>query len=186
MSEGTALHLVDEPFWFCVHARPKQESVTARMLRSEMRIEVFSPFVRFQRARRTGPAWVREALFPGYLFAKFSYPQQHRQIRATSGVATIVGFGGAPAIVSPEIIRSLREHVSDQETVVIDPEIRLGDEVNVIEGPFRGLRAVVTRVMPARQRVGVLLEMLGMEREVEVSTAAILPDVTHPMIERPD
>ncbi len=185
MSDAEAGYLTDEPFWFCVHTRPKQEAVTARMLRNNASIEVFSPFVKFQRPRRTGTAWVTEALFPGYLFARFSYPAQHRHVRATSGVATIVGFGGAPALVPPEIIASLRNYVSDRETVVIDPEIRPGDEVNVVEGPFCGLRAVVTRVMPARQRVGVLLEMLGMEREVEVSSAAVLPDVTHPMVERP-
>lgn len=44
------------------------------------------------------------------------------------------------------------------ETITIQPEVSLGQEVQVVEGAFAGLRAVVTRMMPARQRVAVLLE----------------------------
>jgi hypothetical protein len=32
--------------------------------------------------------------------------------------------------------------------------------------------------------VAILLNMLGQEREVEVSVAAVLPDVRHPLAER--
>jgi len=62
--------------------------------------------------------------------------------------------------------------------------VEIGEEVQVVEGPFRGIRAVVTRVMPARERVTVLLELLGMEREVEVPGNAVLPDAKHPMAPR--
>ena len=39
-------------------------------------------------------------------------------------------------------------------------------------------------MMPARARVMVLLELLGMEREVEVSEQAVLADAIHPMASR--
>jgi len=53
--------------------------------------------------------------------------------------------------------------------------------VKVIEGPFLGVRALVTRLLPARDRVAILLSLLGQEREVEVSAGALLPDVRHPL-----
>jgi len=53
--------------------------------------------------------------------------------------------------------------------VEIPNTVEIGEEVQVVEGPFQGIRAIVTKVMPARERVTVLLELLGMEREVEVS-----------------
>ena len=40
---------------------------------------------------------------------------------------------------------------------------------------------MVSRVMPARERVAVLLEVLGMEREVEVSFDTVIVDIPHPM-----
>jgi transcription antitermination factor NusG len=56
--------------------------------------------------------------------------------------------------------------------------------VKIVGGVYAGVKAVVSRVLPARQRVAVLLEVLGMEREVEISTEALLPDASHPLSPR--
>jgi transcription antitermination factor NusG len=151
------------------------------MLRTEVGIEVFCPFLRFERARRTGRTWVTEAMFPGYVFARFPYITEFRHIRATSGVVNVVTFGGLPSVVPDGIIADLRAGVKDEETIEIHSTIGVGDEVQVLVGAFQGVRALVTRVMPARERVAVLLEMLGMEREVEVAARDVLPDIPHPL-----
>ncbi len=174
--------MTDDLLWYCVQAKPRTERMTSQLLRTEAGIEVFCPFVRFERARRSGRSWVTEAMFPGYLFARIGYVSQHRLVQATHGVSKIVGFGGQPSVVPEEIIRELRASVKDEETVTIESGIEIGEEVNVVSGPFKGVRAVVTRVMPARERVAVLLEVLGMEREVEVAESTIMPDISHPMV----
>jgi transcriptional antiterminator RfaH len=120
-------------------------------------------------------------MFPGYLFARFVYPELYRRIAATSGVAKTLSFGGRPAVLDESIIADLRHHVADGETVEIACEIKAGEEVKVIEGPFVGVCALVTRVLPARERVAILLNMLGQEREIEVASSAVLPDVRHPL-----
>jgi len=173
----------EELLWYCVRAKPKQEGVTTRLLRQELGLEVFCPKIRFKRARSTGVAWVNEAMFPGYLFARFVYPPLYRRIAATSGVAKILSFGGRPCVIAESIIADLRLHVADGETVEIHSDIKEGEEVKVIDGPFLGIRALVTRILPARDRVAILLSMLGQEREVEVSATAVLPDVRHPLAE---
>ena len=160
-----------ELLWYCVKARPKQEGIATRLLRQEMGLEVFCPKIRFKRARSTGVAWVQEAMFPGYIFARFAYPLLYRRVAATSGVAKTLSFGGRPCVLD----------VADGEIVEIASDIKEGEEVRVVEGPFLGVRALVTRILPARDRVAILLSMLGQEREVEVSAAALLPDVRHPL-----
>ena len=173
--------MTDDFEWYCLRTKPRNERITSNMLKVETGIEVFCPFVRFERARRSGKLWVTEAMFPGYVFARFRYVSQNRHVRAGRGVVKIVTFGDIPARVAPEIIGELRNAVQDQETIVIQPGIEVGEEVNVISGPFRGLRAIVSRVMPARERVAVLLEVLGMEREVEVAFDTVIADIPHPM-----
>ena len=173
----------EDPLWYCLKTGPKQEGIATRLLRAEMGLEVFCPKVRFKRARATGVAWVSEAMFPGYLFARFSYPALHRRIAATSGVSRILSFGGRPCVVEGSIIEDLRRHVADGETVEISAEIREGEEVKIVEGPFMGVKALVTRVLPARERVAILLNLLGQEREIEVSAKAVLPDAKHPLAE---
>ncbi len=173
-----------DPQWYCVRVRPKQEAVTARMLRAEMGLEVFCPFVRFKRARRGGTMWVTEGMFPGYLFGRFAFAESHRHVLSISGVSSIVRFGERPAVVPGAIVEELRAHVTGEETIVIPQEIAAGSEVRIVGGVYAGVTAVVSRVMPARERVAVLLEVLGMEREVEISAEALLPDVAHPLAPR--
>ncbi len=167
--------------WYCVKARPKQDGIATRLLRQELGLEVFCPKIRFKRARSTGVAWVQEAMFPGYIFARFIYPELYRRVAATSGVAKTLSFGGRPSILDESIIADLRLHVADGEVVEINSDIREGEEVKVVEGPFLGVRALVTRILPARDRVAILLSMLGQEREIEVPVATLLPDIRHPL-----
>lgn len=175
---------IENAHWYCVKARPRQEQSARTALVNEGGIEVFCPMLRFERARKSGRVRVCEAMFPGYLFARFCYESQYRLVGTSNGVSTIVSFGGIPAIVPDAIIHELRASVADGETIEIPTNLSVGEEVQVVEGPFQGIRAIVTRVMPARARVTVLLELLGMEREVEVAEKAVLPDVLHPMAPR--
>jgi transcription antitermination factor NusG len=97
------------------------------------------------------------------------------------GVTKVVGFGGQPAVVGEGIIEELREFARDNEVVEIAPQVVPGDEVTVLDGPFKGLRAVVTRIMPAKERVAVLLDLLGTQREVEVTLGRVVPGKVHPL-----
>ena len=170
--------------WYCVKARPRQEQAAKIAMVNEAGLEVFCPMLRFERARKSGRVRVLEAMFPGYLFVRFCYETHYRLVGTSNGVSTIVSFGGIPAIVPAAIIDELRASVADGETIEIPSNLSIGNEVEVVEGPFRGIRAIVTSVMPARARVTILLELLGMEREVEVPQQAVLPDAVHPMLPR--
>ena len=175
---------MEDVHWYCVKARPRQERSAKAALASEAGIEVFCPMLRFERARKSGRVRVVEAMFPGYLFARFCYAEKRRLVGSINGVSTIVSFGGIPAIVPEAIIGELRASVADGEMIEIPSSLSVGEEVQVVEGPFQGIRAIVTAMMPARARVTVLLELLGMEREVEVAEKSVLPDVIHPMAPR--
>ncbi len=167
--------------WYCVKVRPKQEQLTARSLRTDVHLEVFAPSLRFQRSRGKGKMWVSEALFPGYVFARFQFCDAIRHVRATRGVANVVGFGGVPSVLADNVISDLRIFVTEEEMVTVPAEVVLGDEVSLVSGVFSGIRAVVTRVLTARQRIAILLDFLGEVREIEVSLADVLLDRVHPL-----
>lgn len=173
-----------DPLWYCLKTQPKHEKLAAHFLRTKAELEVFCPMLRFQKATVTGRKWFEEALFPGYIFGKFPYLSHYRLVSGAMGVSKIVGFGGVPSVIGEEVILGLREFARDNETIEIAPEVLPGDEVAVMSGPFKGLQAVVTRVMPAKQRVAVLLEMLGTQREIEVPIERIVPGKVHPLSAR--
>ena len=68
----------------------------------------------------------------------------------------------------------LSEHVGEKEIKVIDYEPSQGDNVKLAGGAFAGLDAVVTQILPARDRVRVLMEFLGRKVEAELERAAVL------------
>lgn len=122
-----------------------------------------------------GPVWFVEAMFPGYLFAKFVYSKQHRSVECSHGIRGIIHFGNRLATLSESIVAALQSRVGAEEVVTVDSSIRIGQPVQITEGPFQGLEAVVTRLLPARERIRILLEFLGRTLETEISAAKVLP-----------
>ncbi|MBE7157039.1 MAG: hypothetical protein INR62_01145, partial [Rhodospirillales bacterium] len=69
----------DQPSWYCVRTQPRQEHVAAGHLRRLDEVEIFCPRIRLKKCQRNGSAVVvTEAVFPGYLFARFPFAQRHR------------------------------------------------------------------------------------------------------------
>jgi len=114
-------------------------------------------------------------MFPGYLFAKFVYSSQHRAVESSHGVRGIVRFGQRLAILPEDAVIALQSKAGADELVTVDSSPKIGQPVQFIEGPFQGLEVVVTQLLPARERIRVLLEFLGRPVEMEVSAAKVLP-----------
>jgi transcriptional antiterminator RfaH len=57
---------------------------------------------------------------------------------------------------------------------VIPMELEPGEEIQISGGAFHGLKAVVTQVIPARQRVAVLMDFLGRQTMVEVDVNSVV------------
>ena len=164
------------PAWFCIRSQPKHEHIAAAHLKREEGIEVYLPRIRFKRSTRRGAVWFTEALFPNYLFARFDLAACIRKLRHARGVRGIVHFGGQWPTIPDGVIEELRATLGAEQVHVLDSELRPGEPVHISGGAFHGLQAVVTRVMPARQRVAVLLEFLGRQTMVELDGEAVIRD----------
>src|SRR5262245_59132393 len=176
MTQSSAsLALVSEPVWFCLKTQPKREHLAATALRRQFGVECFSPRLRFRKLTQRGPVWFVEAMFPGYLFAKFVYSTQHRAVESSHGVRGIVRFGQRLAAVPENTVIALQSKAGAEEVVTVDSSPKIGQPVQITEGPFQGLEVVVTQLLPARERIRVLLEFLGRSLEMEVSAGKVLP-----------
>jgi transcriptional antiterminator RfaH len=113
-------------------------------------------------------------MFPGYLFAKFIYSTQHRAVESSHGIRGIVHFGDRLATLPENIVTTLQSRVGAEEIVTVDCSIKVGQAVEIIEGPFQGLEVVVTHLLPAKERIRVLFEFLGRPLALEISTAKVL------------
>ena len=171
----------NETHWFCIRSHPKHEHIAAAQLRQWEGIEVFCPRLRFRRKTRTGAAWVTEALFPNYLFARFDARDFLCMVRSTRAVSGIVHFGSKYPLIPHETIEALRQSVGDKEIDTISPVLEIGDAVTIASGAFQGLECVIHRIMPARQRIAVLLELLGQTTLVEIHMGEVIRKHLHPL-----
>lgn len=158
--------------WRCLRGKPKAEHLAAQHLRAAG-FSAFCPRIRHQRATTRGKVWFVEALFPGYLFARFA-PLHVRQVATTAFVSQVLHFMEDFGRVPDEVIAELRTAVDERETITVPSPVREGDSVELVAGPLRGQSAVVTRVLPGAERVRVLLEFLGAPHEIEVSILTLL------------
>ena len=164
----------DKDFWFCLKAQPKREHLAAAGLRKQFSVVCFAPRLRARKLTKRGAVWFVEAMFPGYFFAQFDYATQRRAVEHAPGVRGLVQFGDRLATIDAPTIEGLRRRMEANETVTIDPEIKVGQEVQIAHGPFQGLEALVTQLLPASERVRVLLEFLGRSVQMEVSKATLI------------
>ena len=162
--------------WFCLRSQPRHEHIAAAHLQQMLEVAVFLPRIRFQRATRQGKAWVTEALFPNYLFACFDWHTSLRQVQAARGVSGVIHFGDRWPVIPEVVIQDLQQAVGGTEVHTIPAGFLPGDRVEIVTGAMRGLRAVVSRVMPGRERVALLMEFLGQGTEVEMPDNLVIKE----------
>jgi transcriptional antiterminator RfaH len=157
--------------WFCLRAEGRREHLAALNLARRNEVEAFAPRIRVRREGRAGGVQaVTEALFPGYLFARFRYPEEVRRVVSTTGVLGLVAFGGPPPRLNDDTIAHLRQHAPCTITAPLSPVFEEGDWVRVAAGCFRGSEGRVRQPVSGRDRVCVLLSLLG--HDVEISLPA--------------
>jgi transcriptional antiterminator RfaH len=161
--------------WFCLKTQRKREHIAAACLRRLAEVEVFCPRVRFRKPTTRGPVWFVESMFPGYLFARFDFATCHRLVSQRPGVIGFVQFGERLALLPDRIINEIRTRTGPEELVEVAPSLEAGRSVRIVQGPFQGLEALVTRVISARERVEILFEWMGRSLLAEARVADLLP-----------
>lgn len=163
-----AENVARDTLWYCLQTKRYKESWVAHQL-MESCVEVHLPLLR-QRCRVARQlTWRIEPLFPCYLFARFAVEERFRTVRYTPGVCKLVGtVDNKPFVVDESIIITLRQRSPNGYVEVQPVPLFPGEELEITEGPFRGLRALFQQELKAGERVAILLELLSSWVRVEI------------------
>jgi transcriptional antiterminator RfaH len=165
---------VAETAWYCARTQPKHEHIAARDLTVRLGLEVFNPRLRIERATRRGVVKLIEPLFPCYLFVRCHLADQVEHVRYATGISSLVHFGPKVPTVADEVIEDLRQCFEAEEPMTVQDPLRVGSEVTVADGSLLGSQGVVIKVLPAKQRVQVLLDFLGRTTVAEVDRKSLI------------
>jgi transcriptional antiterminator RfaH len=167
-SEGTG--------WYCARTQLKREHIAAANVAKRLGLEVFHPRIRLERATRRGVVRLVEPLFPCYLFVRLNLEAHLDLVRSTHGIANMVNFRGVIPVIPEQVIEDLRQAFDAEEPVPLLEALKPGMEVTVTVGPFEGACGVVARVLPAKQRIQILLDFLGRTTLAEVDKSAVVAE----------
>ncbi len=151
--------------WYVVATKRHREQVAGAFL-AQLGIHAYVP-----RMLQSPPPAVGSAvgpLFPGYLFVWTDLAAHHYRISLTPGVKCFVGFGAGPAVLDPAVIEFLRAREGPDRLIRCGQTLSANCEVEIINGPFRGLMAVVQEPLRAHERVRVLIDILRRATPVEL------------------
>jgi transcriptional antiterminator RfaH len=86
----------------------------------------------------------------------------------------LVSFGSEPSPVPDHLIAELQKRVTDimEAGGELFQGLKPGDEVKILEGPFKGFDAIFDARIPGSERVKVLLSFLSTPRLVPVEMNA--------------
>jgi transcriptional antiterminator RfaH len=86
-----------------------------------------------------------------------------------------VQFGERLGLLPDALISEMKSQTGSDEIVEVSRALEPGQDVELTHGPFQGLRALVTRVIPARERVEILVEWMGRTLRAEAGVTDLEP-----------
>ena len=167
-----------EPKWYILHTYSGYEAmVKESLLRliennnlQDSIVDVKIPTEQTIEEKANGKKKVVERkLLPCYVFIKMIYSNQvWYLVTNTRGVTGFVGPQGRPLPLKDEEVRKMQ-----LESVAIDADFAVGDDVSIDAGPLAGFVGKVKELNDSTQKAKVNVLMFGRNTDVEVEYVQI-------------
>jgi transcription termination/antitermination protein NusG len=162
--------------WYVLHTYSGYEDNVARNLKQriesmDMQEHIFDVMVPIEKkikiksGKRTV---VEEKIYPGYVLVNMVVTDASWYVvRNTPNVTGFIGLGTTPTPVDPREIELLKKRMG-----VAEPkykiDVKIGDSVKIVDGPFKEFDGKVDEVDEEKGRVKVLVSIFGRETPVEL------------------
>lgn len=161
----------DEPQWYVLYTQPRHEKKVFELL-MQKGYEMYLPLLKTIKQWSDRKKKVELPLFSSYVFIKTAREKNHPDILNTPGVVKFVTLGKEIARVREEHILQIKRILSetDQLDVVPAQPFQLRQKVEIIAGPFRGMKGILTDYKGTRQ-FALEIEELGSNLILQIPSA---------------
>jgi transcriptional antiterminator RfaH len=159
--------------WYVLHCKPQKENQVYAYLEAQS-FEVFYPTIRVQpvnpRSSKVRP------YFPRYMFVHTDLNEVG--MSALNWIPNAIGlvrFDQNAVPVPDNVIYELRRQISKINAAggLTCDHLKQGDRVRIVRGPLAGYEAIFDLRLSDKERVQVLLNMLGRLVKVQISANVI-------------
>jgi transcriptional antiterminator RfaH len=114
-------------------------------------------------------------LFPGYMFIRFNKAESEwHKINNTYGVSRLITFNFTLKSIPTSFVDSLMKRYDLSGKLLPIKELKKGDQVKLLEGPFANFVATVEKYEDD-QRIWVLMDLMGRKTKIHTSSDALQP-----------
>lgn len=162
--------------WYAIHTYSGYEEKVAESIRQraeslDMKDKIYQVLVPKEKMieiKNGKRKVVEKRIFQGYVMVEMKLTEDAWYIvRNTPSVTGFVGTGTEPTPVENEEIEKIMKRMGKDEPKH-KMDYKLGDVVNIIDGPFKGFDGAINEIDPQKGKLKVLVNMFGRETPVEL------------------
>jgi len=172
-----------ERHWYAVHTYSGYEDAVARYLKQRvdslaMNDKIFNILVpkeekiKIKNGKRRA---VEEKIYPGYVLVDMILTDDSWYV--VRNTPRVTGFVGAdsttPAPLSKEEVDALMSRMEHKDGKGFLIDLRVGESVKIIDGPFKDYDAKVSEVDSEKGKVKVLVPIFGRDTAVELDSLQV-------------
>lgn len=168
--------------WYAVHTYSGYEEAVARYLKQRVEslgmegkiFRVIVPKERKIRVKSGRRTTIEEKIYPGYVLVEMILAEDSWYV--VRNTPRVTGFVGAdnttPTPLSKEEVDSLLSRMGKEETK-FNVDLRVGDVVKVVDGPFKDYDGKVAEIDEEKGRVKVLVPIFGRDTAVDLDSLQV-------------
>lgn len=162
--------------WYAIHTYVGYENAVLRNLKQRIEslgmedkiFNVLIPMEKTIKVKGGKRVEVEEKIYPGYILVDMIVTDDSWYVvRNTPRVTGFVGAGVTPVPLAKAEADALFSRMAEG-TTKHNIDLVVGDQVNIVDGPFKDLEGKVSEVDNERGRAKVLVSMFGRETPVEL------------------
>jgi transcriptional antiterminator RfaH len=155
--------------WHVLCTYPNYEKRVYKTLLTQ-KIETYLPLIKVEKKWSDRKKVLEMPLFPNYIFIRPDANSFNYSSLSINGAVNFIKISGKPCLVHDNEIRIIQNLLSITHDITKECEYKIGDMVEVMDGPFQGLHGLV-RGTNKTNKLYIHLQLLNQIISVEISDA---------------
>ena len=160
--------------WFVLQFKPNSHYQAKKNL-NQQGFKTFLPL--HDSTSRKASRFVKSTkpLFPGYMFVSFNKTENKwHKIKNTYGVSRLITINSSLKSIPATFIDGLMKRYDSSGKLIPIVEMKKGDKVEILEGPFTNFIATVEKY-ESEQRIWILMDLMGRKTKLQTPLNALQP-----------
>lgn len=162
--------------WYALHTYSGYEDIAAENLRQRtkslnMEYKIFNILVPKEKKIKiinNKRVKIKEKIYPGYILVEMIVDNESWYIvRSTPKITGVIGAGTIPIPVTEAEISLIQKYLQEKK-IKVKIDIKIGDNVKIIDGPLKNFEGKVVNVNFSNEKINVNVNMFNRDTIVEL------------------